>query len=91
MNIRQITLNDDGSGYTSTPNVAISTAPFAAGNIDATDVAITTTRGGVFAIERSQLTQRKTNKLVGIQMDKNPNISYGTLFACLYLHDNCIN
>ena len=54
--IRQITLNDDGSGYTSTPNVAISTAPFAAGNIDATAVAITTTRGGVFSIERIQLT-----------------------------------
>ena len=54
--IRQITLNDDGSGYTSTPNVAISSAPFAAGNIDATAVAITTTRGGVFSIERIQLT-----------------------------------
>ena len=54
--IRQITLNDDGSGYTSTPNVAISTAPFGAGNIDATAVAITTTRGGVFSIERIQLT-----------------------------------
>jgi len=54
--IRQIVLNDDGSGYTSAPNVAISTAPFGAGNINATAVAITTTRGGMFSIERIQLT-----------------------------------
>ena len=54
--IRQIVLNDDGSGYTSTPTVAISTAPFGAGNITATAVAITTTRGGVFSIERIELT-----------------------------------
>ena len=54
--IRQIVLNDDGSGYTSTPTVAISTAPFGIGNVDATAVAITTTRGGVFSIERIELT-----------------------------------
>ena len=54
--IRQIVLNDDGSGYTSTPTVAISTAPFGVGNVDATAVAITTTRGGVFSIERIELT-----------------------------------
>jgi hypothetical protein len=54
--IRQIVLNDDGSGYTSTPTVAISTAPFGAGNVNATAVAITTTRGGVFSIERIELT-----------------------------------
>ena len=54
--IRQIVLNDDGSGYTSTPTVAISTAPFGVGNINATAVAITTTRGGVFSIERIELT-----------------------------------
>ena len=54
--IREIVLNNDGSGYTSTPNVAISTAPFAAGNINATAVAITTTRGGIFSIDRIELT-----------------------------------
>ena len=54
--IREIVLNDDGSGYTSTPTVAISTAPNAAGNVNATAVAITTTRGVVFSIERIQLT-----------------------------------
>ena len=54
--IREIILNNDGSGYTSTPNVAISTAPFAAGNINATAVAITTTRAGIFSIDRIELT-----------------------------------
>jgi len=54
--IREIILNDDGSGYTSTPNVAISTAPFVSGNVNATAVAITTSRGGVFSIERIELT-----------------------------------
>ena len=54
--IREIILNNDGSGYTSTPNVAISTAPFAAGNVDATAVAITTTRAGIFSIDRIELT-----------------------------------
>jgi len=54
--IREIVLNDDGSGYKSAPNVAISTAPFGAGNIDATAVAITTQRAGLFSIERIVLT-----------------------------------
>ena len=54
--VREIVLNDDGSGYTSTPNVAISTAPDIAGNANATAVAITTTRAGIFSIERILLT-----------------------------------
>ena len=54
--IRQIVLNNDGSGYTSTPNVAISTAPLGVGNVDATAVAITTTRAGIFSIDRILLT-----------------------------------
>ena len=54
--IREIVLNDDGNGYTSTPNVAISTAPNIAGNVNATAVAITTTRAGIFSIERILLT-----------------------------------
>ena len=54
--IREIVLNNDGSGYSSTPNVAISTAPFAAGNVNATAVAITTTRSGIFSIDRILLT-----------------------------------
>jgi len=54
--IREIVLNNDGSGYTSTPNVAISTAPFGVGNVNATAVAITTTRAGLFSIDRILLT-----------------------------------
>ena len=54
--VREIVLNDDGSGYTSTPNVAISTAPFGLGNVDATAVAITTQRAGIFSIDRIELT-----------------------------------
>ena len=67
--IREIVLNDDGSGYTSTPTVAISTAPNAAGNVNATAVAITTTRGGVFSIERIQLTH------AGIGYTESPLVS----------------
>ena len=54
--LREIVLNNDGSGYTSTPNVAISTAPFGIGSVDATAVAITTTRAGIFSIDRILLT-----------------------------------
>ena len=54
--IREIVLNDDGSGYSSTPNLAISTAPFGIGNVNATAVAITTTRSGIFSIDRILLT-----------------------------------
>ena len=54
--IREIVLNNDGSGYRSAPNVAISTAPTGVGNVNATAVAITTTRAGLFSIERIVLT-----------------------------------
>ena len=54
--IREIVLNNDGSGYRSTPNVAITTAPTGVGNVNATAVAITTTRAGLFSIERIVLT-----------------------------------
>ena len=54
--IREIVLNNDGSGYQSTPNVAITTAPSGVGNVNATAVAITTQRAGLFSIERIVLT-----------------------------------
>jgi hypothetical protein len=50
--IRKIFLNNDGYGYVSTPSVSFSPAPI--GGINASAVAITTTKGGVksvFAIE----------------------------------------
>ena len=52
--VRNITLLNDGSGYTSTPVVSISTAP--SGGTNATAVAITTTRNGVTSIQEILLT-----------------------------------
>ena len=54
--VRNIFLNDDGSGYTSPPTVVIGGAPSGGGNIDATAVAITTVRGGVHSIESIRIT-----------------------------------
>jgi hypothetical protein len=52
--VQKIYLTNDGSGYTSTPIVAISTAP--AGGINASAVAITTSVGGVYSIRDIVLT-----------------------------------
>lgn len=52
--IKNITLNNDGYGYTSTPNVSISTAPV--GGINATAVAITTVKNRKIAIQEILLT-----------------------------------
>ena len=52
--VRQIFLNNDGYNYTSNPTVAITTAPY--GGVNATAVAITTTRAGVKSIESLILT-----------------------------------
>ena len=51
--IREIHLNNDGSGYTQVPTVAISTSP---SGVNASAVAITTTRGGIQSIERIVMT-----------------------------------
>jgi len=53
--IREIFLNNDGSGYTITPTVAISTS-LAAGGVNASAVAITTSRAGVQSVERIVMT-----------------------------------
>jgi len=47
--IRQIYLNNDGRGYTSSPTVSISTAP--SGGVNASAVAITTSLGGIKSIK----------------------------------------
>jgi hypothetical protein len=52
--VREIFLNNDGYNYTSNPTVAITTAP--SGGVNATAVAITTTRAGVKSIESIILT-----------------------------------
>ena len=53
--IRSLTLLNDGSGYTSTPTVFISTSRDASG-VNASAVAITTNRGGVQSIKEIILT-----------------------------------
>jgi len=52
--IREIFINNDGSGYTGTPIVSISTAP--SGGINASAVAITTNKAGVYSIDQILLT-----------------------------------
>ena len=50
--VREILLNNDGSGYAVPPTVAISTAPAGVGHQNATAVAITTSKAGIFSIDR---------------------------------------
>ena len=52
--VRELFLNNDGYGYTSTPTVTINSAP--AGGITARAIAITTSRGGTYSIESIILT-----------------------------------
>ena len=54
--IREIFLNNDGSGFTGTPTVAISTSPTGLTGADATAVAITSTRASVTSIESILIT-----------------------------------
>ncbi len=56
--INQIFLDNDGSGYTSTPTVEISSAP--GGGTNATAVAITTTRSNITSVLRLELTNAGT-------------------------------
>ena len=53
--VREIFLNNDGSGYTSTPVVRFTDAPDVTGST-ATAVAITTSRAGVFSVQEIRLT-----------------------------------
>jgi len=54
--IREIFLNNDGSGFTGTPTVAISTSPSGQPLDNATAVAITTTRANITSVEKILLT-----------------------------------
>ncbi len=54
--IREIFLNNDGSGFTSTPTVSISTSPNGNALANATAVAITTTRANVTSVEKILMT-----------------------------------
>jgi len=66
--IRRIILNNDGYRYTSTPTVAISSAP--SGGTNATAVAITSCIGGVCSIDRILLTN------AGAGYTTTPTISF---------------
>ena len=59
--IREIFLNNDGSGFTGTPTVAISTSPSGLSGDNATAVAFTTERAGVRSIEKILLTNAGAN------------------------------
>ena len=54
--IREIFLNNDGSGFTGTPIVSISTSPSSLNLSDAEAVAFTTERAGVRSVEKILLT-----------------------------------
>ena len=59
--IRNLFLNNDGSGFTSPPTVAISTSPSGQVGDNATAVAITTTRANVTSIEKILMTNAGAN------------------------------
>ena len=54
--IREIFLNNDGSGFSSAPTVAISTSPSGLSGSNATAVAFTTSRANVTSVEKILLT-----------------------------------
>ena len=54
--IREIFLNNDGSGFTGTPIVSISTSPSNLSGSDATAVAFTTSRTNITSVEKILLT-----------------------------------
>ena len=59
--IREIFLNNDGSGFTGTPVVSISTSPSGQAGDNASAVAFTTTRANVTSIEKILLTNAGAN------------------------------
>jgi hypothetical protein len=68
--IRQIFLNNDGYGYTSPPLVAISSSPTGNPIHNASAVAITTNRGGLFSVQNVVLTN------AGFGYTTNPTITF---------------
>ena len=59
--IREIFLNNDGSGFTGTPVVSISTSPSGLAGDNAKAVAITTTRANITSVEKILLTNTGAN------------------------------
>ena len=59
--IREIFLNNDGSGFTGTPVVSISTSPSGQAGDNASAVAFTTTRANITSVEKILLTNAGAN------------------------------
>ena len=59
--IREIFLNNDGSGFTGTPVVSISTSPSGQAGDNATAVAFTTSRANVTSVEKILITNAGAN------------------------------
>ena len=59
--IREIFLNNDGSGFTGTPTVAISTSPSGQPGDNASAVAFTTTRANITSVEKILITNAGAN------------------------------
>lgn len=78
--VRQIFLNNDGYNYTSNPTVAITTAPY--GGVNATAVAITTTRAGVKSIESLILTNAGSGYTIAPSITIIDNEGTGAVATC---------
>ena len=70
--MQKVTLNDDGSGYTSVPNISVSASPAGVSTSLGAVVAITTTKGQLAAIDYLAITNP------GFAYQEPPTIGFGT-------------
>ena len=70
--MRMVTLNDDGSGYTSVPSISVSPSPAGVSTSLGAVVAITTTKGNLAAIDYVAITNP------GFAYVEPPTIGFGT-------------
>lgn len=78
--VQKINLTNDGYGYTSTPVVAISTAP--SGGINASAVAITTSFGGVYSIRDIVLTNAGAGYSIAPSIVISGGGGFGAIATC---------
>ena len=70
--MRMVTLNDDGSGYTSVPSISVSPSPAGVSTSLGAVVAITTTKGNLAAVDYVAITNP------GFAYVEPPTIGFGT-------------
>ena len=80
--VQDITLSNDGSGYTSTPTVAISTSPSGNPLHNATAVAITTVRAGVRSVKSIYLTNAGSGYTVAPTITISGGGGSGAIATC---------